>query len=309
MADRRLPRGTDNSGLRLGDLAPGTRLGEFVIEDSLGARGSGQLYRATHLVLPRRATIKVLPAPEGAVRNVAIDLFREACIVDAVDHPGMPRVFECGMLADRRPWIATELIEGVTVEHLLETGRVSITEVIAIVRDVADILAESHRRGLVHGSVAPSSIVIPTQPRRFPLCLVDWVAARAHDSTAPLPLVVGGRYVSPEQANAIAVTDRSDVYSLGRVARDLLDCVGGDDVSPMFAALLHSMLADARSQRPTSADVRNTAAWLAEELGPAASAGPDTDEVAVPSAPITSEIAPTVAGEIVNRSIEPNRES
>src|SRR5215204_1937057 len=105
MAYRRVARGTDNNGLLLGDLVAGTRLGEFVIESSLGARGTGHVYKATHLVLPRRATIQVLPAAEGAVRSVALDLLREACIVDAVDHPGMPRIFECGMLADRRPWI------------------------------------------------------------------------------------------------------------------------------------------------------------------------------------------------------------
>ena len=185
MAYRRVARGTDNNGLLLGDLAAGTRVGEFVIEAILGARGTGHIYKATHLVLPRRATIHVLPAADGPVRNVALDLLREACIVDAVDHPGMPRIFECGMLPDRRPWIASELIEGVTVAHLLETRRVSMSEVITIVRDVADILAESHRRGLVHCSVAPASIVIPAQPRRFALCLVDWDAALDLDAASP----------------------------------------------------------------------------------------------------------------------------
>jgi serine/threonine protein kinase len=269
MASRRVARGTDNNGLLLGDLVAGTRLGEFVISDSIGARGTGHIYKATHLVLPRRATIHVLPAAEGLARSVVLDLLREACIVDAVDHPGMPRIFECGMLPDRRAWIASELIEGVTVSHLLETRRVSINEVIAIVRDVAEILAESHRRGLVHCSVAPSSIVIPAQPRRFALCLVDWVAARVHDSTAPLPMVVGGRYVAPEQASAVAVSDRSDVYSLGRIGRDLLDCADSTDVPPMFAALLDSMVAEDPQTRPSSAEVRNTAVWLATQLAPA----------------------------------------
>jgi serine/threonine protein kinase len=333
MTIRRVARGTDNNGLLLGDLVAGTRLGEFVIEASIGARGTGHVYKATHLVLPRRATIQVLPASDGLVRNVALDLLREACIVDAVDHPGMPRIFECGLLPDRRPWIATELIEGVTVAHLLETRRVAMHEVIAIVHDVADVLAESHRRGLVHCSVAPESIVIPAQPRRFPLCLVDWVAARTHDSTAPLPLVVGGRYTAPEQASGIAVDDRSDVYALGRIARDLVDAAATDDVPPMLAALLDSMVAEDRSARPSSAEVRNTAAWLRTQLTPTPQASVEWDaalpdleaassdalpsldaaisalDAAIPepteagrSAPITSEFAATVSGEIA-----PNR--
>jgi serine/threonine-protein kinase len=335
MAYRRVARGTDNNGLLLGDLVAGSRVGEFVIEASLGARGTGHVYQATHVVLPRRATIHVLPAAEGPIRNVALDLLREACIVDAVDHPGMPRIFECGMLADRRPWIASERIEGVTVAHLLDTRRVSINEVISIVRDVADILAESHRRGLVHCSIAPGAIVIPAQPRRFALCLVDWIAARVHDSTAPLPMVVGGRYVAPEQAAGVAVDDRSDVYSLGRIGRDLLDGASSSDVPPMFAALLDSMIADDPRARPSSAEVRNTAVWLATQLAPSAEPAVDWDaaldldtpasdadadaaiieleaelpnfngrvsdpiiEVGSGSAPITSEFAATVSGEI-----------
>lgn len=297
MANRRVPRGTDNNGLLLPALATGTRVGEFIIEARIGTRGTGQLYKATHLVLPRRATIHVLPAPEGPVRSVALELLREACIVDAIDHPGMPRVFETGMLDDRRPWIASELIEGRTVAELLEARRVSLVDLIAIVRDVAAILAETHRRGLVHGRVAPGSIVIPAQLRRFPLCLVDWVGARTHDSTAPLPLVVGSRYVAPEQANGTALEDRSDVYALGRIGRDLLDCCSGRDTSPLLVALLDSMLARDPKQRPSSESVHSTATWLATEL-----AGTVDDQVedtpSHRSAPITSETAAVVAGEI-----------
>jgi len=301
MADRRLPRGTDNNGLLLGDLTEGTRVGEFVIDARLGTRGTGHLYAATHLVLPRRATIHVLPQAAGPARSVALELLREACIVDAIDHPGMPRVYECGMFADHRPWIASERIEGYTVANVLERRRVTVGEVVAIVRDVAAILAEAHRRGLVHGHVTPAAIVFPSQPRRFPICLVDWVGARAHDSRAPLPLVVGSPYIAPEQASGTCVDDHSDVYSLGRIGRALLDRVTDDDGSPMLVALLDSMVADDRDARPASDYVHQTAAWLADQLPaqPAVSGAPER------SAPITSEVAIAVAGGIVAGEIEP----
>jgi hypothetical protein len=208
----------------------------------------------------------------------------------------MPRVFECGMLPDRRPWIASELIEGRTVAHLLDERDASIHHVIAVVRDIADILAEAHRRGLVHGHVAPDSIVIPAHPRRFPLCLVDWVGARTHDSNTPLPLVVGSRYAAPEQASGTALDDRADIYALGRIGRDLLDSTAR--VSPLLVALLDSMIADDRAARPSAAQVRSTAAWLAGELGPEAVPEPTADTGSQRSSPITSEIAAAVAGEI-----------
>ena len=295
--NRRVPRGTDNNGLLLGDLPAGTRVGELVIESQLATRGTGHIYLATHPVLPRRATLHVLPAAEGPARSVALELLREACIVDAIDHPGMPRVFECGMLARRRPWIATEWIEGPTLEHVLATRLLSIQDVVAIVRDVADILAASHKRGLVHGSVAPASIVFPSEARRFPLCLVDWVGARMYDSKSPLPLVVGSPWVAPEQANAIAIEPRSDVYALGKIGRALLDRAATDEVPPLLVTLLRSMTAETREARPRSVDVLNTTAWLAAELGPPPAAEPLPDP-AVRSAPITSEVAASVSGEI-----------
>jgi serine/threonine protein kinase len=316
MAERRIARGTDNAGLLLGDLVEGTRVGEFVIQRRLGARGTGHMYQATHLVLPRSAVIHVLPAADGGLRNLALELLREACVVDAVDHPGMPRVFECGLLPDRRPWIASELIDGHTVAHVLETRSIAIADLIAIVRDVAEILAVAHRRGLVHCHVSPAAIVLPARARRFPLCLVDWIGVRTHDSHAPLPLVVGSRYVAPEQANGIAVEPKSDVFSLGRIGRDLLDHVANEDVPPLFVVLLESMIAADRGARPSMAEVHRTAAWLAAEHA----AGPDEPaprlsepevehtiemealepdlEVTARSGPITSELATVVAGEI-----------
>jgi serine/threonine-protein kinase len=206
------------------------------------------------------------------------------------------------MLPDRRPWIASELIEGTTVAALLAARAVTLTQLIAIVRDVADVLAEAHRRGLVHGRVAPASIVIPSELRRFPLCLLDWVGARPHDATTPLPLVVGSRYTAPEQATATSLDDRSDVFALGRIGRDLLDCAARDDVSPLLVALLDSMIAEDPLVRPSAAQVKATAAWLAGELGPEPDAEMTVEMTAeLPperSAPITSEIAATVAGEI-----------
>ena len=315
MAERRIPRGTDNAGLLVGDLPQGTRVGEFVIEQRIGSRGTGHIYKATHPVLPRSALIHVLPAAEAELRSVALELMREACVVDAIDHPGMPRVFECGLLSDRRPWIASELVEGPTLADVLDTHRISIADVLAIVRDIADVLAEAHRRGLVHCHVAPASIVLPARRRRFPLCLVDWVGARTLDSTAPLPLVVGSRYVAPEQASGHAVDHKSDVYSLGRISRDLLDRVLDDDTPPMFSALLHSMVATDPALRPSMAEVHRTAAWLVMEMEdrardveavvadpPTLIAEPIADEpeleITLISEPITSEMAAEVAGEI-----------
>jgi serine/threonine-protein kinase len=306
MADR-IPRATDATGLLLGDLPAGARVGDYVIKGPLATRGNGHLYEAVHLVLPRRATVKVLPGDQS---TLAMGLLREACIVDALDHPGIPRIYECGVLPDRRPWIATEQIEGTSLAVTLARGSISVAEITTIIRDVADILDHAHRRGLVHRNVVPAAIIRPEPERRFPFCLVDWSGARAHDSTSPIPmfpLVSSRPYLAPEQLAGQATDGRADVYALGVIARELLRCARLGSTPPVLVSLIQDMIDPNPSRRPTSHQVHDATMWLAAQID--ADAVPreiDIGETEPVSSPmlraVTSEIAPFAAGEITHRT-------
>ena len=276
MGDR-TPRATDSAGLLLGSLGVGGRIDDYVIDAQLPSRGTGHLYLATHVMLPRRAVFKVLPAIVAGARGLAVELLREACIIDSVDHPGVPRLFETGMLPDRRLFVAIEHIDGPTLANALDARAVEDHAVLTIVRDVADVLACVHAHGLVHGNVVPSAIVVPSRARRHPLCLVDWAAARTLDSSRPLPLApphesVG--YLAPEQLKGEHIDGRADVYALGMIARELgADAQG--ELPPLFVALVDRMVATEIDQRPSAAEVRDAAAWLCgqrDESQPAADA-------------------------------------
>jgi serine/threonine protein kinase len=317
VADRSV-RATDTEGLLLGSLRAGDRVGEYIVEAQVAGRGTGLAYEAIHVVLPRRVTIKVRPAHQWA-KSVAHDLLREACIIDALDHPGIPRLYECGMLPDHQPWTATELVAGTSVQMAIErdvsaahaahaanvahAATIDAPVAAAIVRDVAEILDYAHGRGLVHNHVTTESIILPSTPRRFPLCLVDWSGARAYDSTTPLPLLPGltaRPFASPELRHGDATDGRSDIYSLGIIARELLRR-GAVDAPPVFAALVHRMLAADPTRRPSAYEVRDHAAWLAEQID--VDIDVDVDEVVdSPSGRlITSESTPNVSGEIGSR--------
>jgi hypothetical protein len=326
MSDRTPPRATDQDGLLLGDLGEGARVGDYVIERLLPTRGTGHLYKAAHRLFPRHAVLRVLPSARTGSRVVS-SLLREACIVEALDHPGIPRVYESGMLAERRPWIASEWIDGATLAERMETGGVqSLLELATILRDVAAILDYAHGRGIVHRHVVPAAIVIPSATRRFPLCLVDWSAARTHDATSPLPLFPppgSHAYLAPEQLAGAPTDGRGDVYALGTITRDLLGHVGADAAPPLLQSLIESMRAADPADRPTARQVVDAAGWLASQIHDAAAIAAQDDEApyasveieaaaeadvesdeaadAVPTrAPlITSEGAPSVAGEIV----------
>src|SRR5512144_916388 len=96
--------------------ASGARIGEYLIDGEVACRSTEIAYRTTHRVLPRSARVAILNPAFAGVRLAEVQLMREACILEALHHTGVPRAFECGMI-ERRPWIATEYIEGVSLER------------------------------------------------------------------------------------------------------------------------------------------------------------------------------------------------
>src|SRR5689334_8275649 len=111
-----------------GSLAPGERLGNFVLEGLHAQGGMGAVYLARHVRSPRRAAIKVMHAhvadPHGRER-----IFREAGILRSLIHPAVATVHELGLLPDGRPWIAMELIDGETLaERVQRRGALPLRE-------------------------------------------------------------------------------------------------------------------------------------------------------------------------------------
>ncbi|MDB4962928.1 MAG: hypothetical protein JWP01_2927 [Myxococcales bacterium] len=249
-------------------LSQGERVGQYQVERELGAMRTGVVYQVEHLVLPRRAVLKVVHA--RAPQAHGVQLLREACILEALKHPGVPAVFESGVLEDRRAWFTVERVEGSTVAEVLAGGPMGAEEIAALVRDVAEILTTAHRRGIFHCGLRPDRITL-TPSRRFPICITDWSDARTHDArSAHLPLAGTSHYAAPELARGEAVDDRADVYALGVIAYMAL--TGGRPFSssngiyvPMLercpgaprelALLIDQMLADNRFDRPTAAAI------------------------------------------------------
>jgi eukaryotic-like serine/threonine-protein kinase len=268
------------------ELSPGDRIGNYRIECELGPTGAWLLFQAQHLVLPRRAVIKVIQAGFASNQLLVVQTLREACILEAIAHPGVPIVYETGRLPDRRPWFAFEANSGPTLDALLASGPLSVIEVAALVRDLADILEHAHYRGVIHRGLRPNRVVI-TAARRYPLYIPDWSEAIVHDATGDVRYTVleGSRsYVAPELLRhgvgaQGAIDDRVDVFALGVIAHRALTGglpvargLGAEPFAPSherrpdapraLTALIDSMLAFDRLDRPGAADVRAGVEWL-----------------------------------------------
>lgn len=229
----------------------GARVGDYSIDDELAREQSGVIYHATHLLLPRQAHLKV-----ANDKGVAKQLLREACLLEALQHAGIPRVYECGILPDRRPWVAYQRIDGNTLAASLTAGPMPVADLVVLVRDLADVLAHVHARGVVHSRIAPETIV-RTPERALAVYLRGWSVARTVEAAESLEA-------------------REDVYALGAIAfRALTGClhnpsVSATDWSPSapseLTALIDCMLDENARARPTSEEVRERAGWLSSTL-------------------------------------------
>jgi serine/threonine protein kinase len=171
-------------------------------------------YRAVDLVDGTRIHLEISPSEDW--RDRSIQLLRAASIVGSLEHPGIARIHGRGVLPDRCPWVASELAEGVPLCELLSRRQLAVDETIAMVRDLAEIVAHAHARRVIHGAIRPHLIVFRTGERAFPLQLGGWGDLRSHGiSDASKPML--SAYTAPELGHGIA-DGRADVYSIGALA-------------------------------------------------------------------------------------------
>jgi eukaryotic-like serine/threonine-protein kinase len=83
----------------------------------------GWVFRARHELDDLVVALKVLRADQLTVERSIDRMMREASILASIDHVGVPRFYECGMLDDGRPWIAMELVEGKSLGEALQRVR------------------------------------------------------------------------------------------------------------------------------------------------------------------------------------------
>ena len=266
----------DGSGYSARVARSSERIGEYRLVAEIARTPSAIVYEAEHLVLPRRALLKVIAAP---TERLAVRALREPFLLETLQHPGIPRVYDSALLPDRRPWFARELVDGPTLAMRLGSRSGSRVDVIAFVRDVAETLAYAHSRGVVYAGLRPDRILLADRGRGFGVCLADWSDARTHDA-APVPYALspgGWPYASPELVAGDAIDDRADVFALGAIAYEILTGVEPApqhvptevrcaDAPPELTGLVDQMLAFDRWDRPSAAEVCADLGWLVEVL-------------------------------------------
>nr|HEX4319037.1 protein kinase [Kofleriaceae bacterium] len=213
------------------DALIGKVLGErFVVHELLGQGASGTIYRAEHVTLRRKVAIKVLH-DELSRDDLAVERFRrEATTVAEIDNEHIVEIHDFGRTPDGRLYLAMELLEGETLDGVLERERtLSVERTADILIQVGEALMEAHAIGYVHRDLRPRNIYLAQRRGKANFVkLLDFGLAKlvetdAQAASTSLGMTFGDpRYMSPEQARGDRIDRRADIYQLGCVAYEML---------------------------------------------------------------------------------------
>jgi Tol biopolymer transport system component len=225
----------------------GHRVGAYTIGTLIGAGGMGDVYRAVDVRLAREVAIKVLPAAFSADPDRRARFEREARMLATLNHPHIGAIYGFED-ADGVRALVLELVDGQTLaERIASTAPLSITEALAIARQIAEALDAAHEKGLVHRDLKPANIKIT--PNGVVKVLDFGLAKPArndrsdqYSSEARSGAILGtAAYMSPEQARGQTVDKRGDIWAFGCVLYEMLSgCLAfaGDTASDTIAKIL-----------------------------------------------------------------------
>ncbi len=227
----------DEIGPRQDILNKGQQFGSYIILDSLGSGGMGEVYLARDTRLDRTIALKVL-SPDISQDNRRMQRFRqEAKVASSLNQPNILTVFEFAEV-DGLTFLATEYIDGETLRDHLHGKRLKLSETVDISIQVLTALDAAHEARIVHRDIKPENVML--RRRDGVVKVLDFGLAKVtehkystleHDSdseaitefrTAPGVIMGTINYMSPEQTKASEIDERTDIWSTGVIMYEMV---------------------------------------------------------------------------------------
>ena len=201
--------------------------GRYELLHQIASGGMATIYVAVDTRLDRKVAVKIMHPHLANDEKFVNRFIREAKAAAALSHPNIVSVQDQGWNQSGTPavFLVMELVEGSTLrDYLFEQSALSPAEVVHYLIPVLSALEAAHKIGIVHRDIKPENILISTSGRvkvaDFGLAHGDLIG---HTLTAESSVILGSvSYLSPEQVQRGVADSRSDVYSVGIVAFELL---------------------------------------------------------------------------------------
>lgn len=222
-------------------------IGRYEVVDVIGLGAMGAVYKAFDPLIKRTLAIKTLRVDVSRdseeYQTFIKRFYREARISGALSHSNIVTLFDIGELESGVPFLVMEYVEGETIEALLEKGHPFKPEkVVGLISQVASALDYAHSQQVIHRDIKPSNLILHDGDR---MKVTDFGIAKlvGQEMTQAGQLLGTPSYMSPEQAMGEPLDGRSDIFSLGVVAFEMMSGAQpfpGKNVTSILYKLVHA---------------------------------------------------------------------
>jgi eukaryotic-like serine/threonine-protein kinase len=195
----------------------------YILDKEIGRGGMGVVYAAYDRDLDRRVALKVL---DGEVAG-------EARLIARLEHPAVVPVYEAGVLPDGRCYYTMKLVAGERLDRYAAGCR-SLADRLRVIRTVTEALAFAHSRGILHRDLKPQNVMVGEFGEVY---VMDWG-------------VDGVAGTTPFRAPETCLDERSDIYSLGALMRQMLP---GSSSPALHAIAAKAMSGNPHNRYPSAA--------------------------------------------------------
>ena len=251
-------------------LGVNTTLSHYRIVSKIGEGGMGEVYLAQDTKLDRKVALKILPGDVASNRDRMERFIREAKSAATLNHPNIATIHEIGE-SDGVNFIAMEFIDGVTLREKIHHEGTPLRKLLRFLQHAADGLAKAHAAGIVHRDLKPDNIMITRdghakildfglakliEPQPVPAGDSDEVATAVMlQRSSPGAIMGTVGYMSPEQARAKNIDQRSDIFSFGCVLYEAVTArkpFVGDSVVDTLHKIIHDSPQPVTDSNPTA---------------------------------------------------------
>ncbi len=215
-------------------LPPGTLIaGKLRLIRTLGAGGMGVVYEVEHEITKHHRALKVLHAYAAEQPGVVERFLREASAAGRVGNAHVAETFDAGKLDSGEPYLLMELLDGETLDHLLQrSGPLDPGILCDLIHQACAGVEAAHEAGIIHRDLKPENLMIVTRDGAPFVKILDFGISKFDaERTGSMKLTTEGLvmgtpyYMSPEQVRGSSTIDaRTDIYALGVI---LYECATG----------------------------------------------------------------------------------
>ncbi len=213
----------------------------YLLIEEIGGGGMSVVYKAQCSLLQRFVAVKILRQEFTHDKEIVQRFKFEAQSAAKLQHPNIVAIYDVGE-ENGYQYIVMEYVDGITLKQAIERkGRLVWDEALDYSIQIAAALEQAHKNKIIHRDIKPHNIMINDQGVAK---VTDFGIARATNTSSTLTNLgnaIGSvHYFSPEQAQGVAVDERSDLYSLGITLYEMLTGVVPFNAdSPISVALKH----------------------------------------------------------------------